>query len=219
MSAPTLHLEFVSDVSCPWCAIGLSALQRAMAELDGELQFTLRCQPFELNPDMPPGGEDLAEHLMRKYGSTAAQLTQVRDTLRQRGADVGFEFGTGPRGRIYNTFNAHRLLHWAGVAHGDQQLALKRALLRACHRDGRAMDTTEVLLDCVGAAGLNESEARDLLASDRYVDEVRLLEAFYAEAGIQAVPAVVVNQEHVIPGGQPVEVYVQALREIAALDG
>ena len=218
MTAPTLHLDFVSDVSCPWCAIGLSALLQALARLDGELQFTLRCQPFELNPDMAPGGEALGEHLARKYGSTPAQQADIRAHIRQRGAEVGFEFAPDGRGRIYNTFQAHRLLHWAGAAHGDQQLALKQALLQACHRDRQPMDDPAVLLACVRAAGLNENEARDLLASDRYVDEVRLMEAFFTEAGIHAVPAVVVNQAHVISGGQPVEVYVQALREIAALD-
>jgi predicted DsbA family dithiol-disulfide isomerase len=215
---PTLHLDFVSDVSCPWCAIGLSALLRAMSQLADETAFTLRCQPFELNPDMPAGGEDLGAHLTRKYGSSSAQQAQIRETIRARGEAVGFAFHPDGRGRIYNTFNAHRLLHWAGVAHGDRQLALKQALLVACHRDQQAMDDPAVLLACVKTAGLSEQEARDLLASDRYVDEVRMQEAFYTEAGIRAVPAVVINQTHVVSGAQPVEAYVQVLRQIAAAE-
>ncbi|WP_375183907.1 DsbA family oxidoreductase [Aquabacterium sp.] len=211
----TLQLDFVSDISCPWCAIGLASLRRAMAELADEMQFTLRFQPFELNPQMPPGGEDIGEHLTRKYGSTPEQQAQIRETIRQRGADVGFTFNSEGRGRIYNTFHAHRLLHWAGEEHPEQQLALKQALLEACHRDRQAMDDPGVLLACVRQAGLDEASAQLVLTEGRYGDEVREQEDMYMSAGIQAVPALVVNNRHLVSGGQPVENYVKVLREIA----
>src|SRR3990167_3899917 len=211
MTQPTLQLDFVSDISCPWCAIGLASLRRAMAELADEMQFTLRFQPFELNPQMPPGGEDIGEHLTRKYGSTPEQQAQIRETIRQRGADVGFTFNSEGRGRIYNTFHAHRLLHWAGEEHPEQQLALKQALLEACHRDRQAMDDPGVLLACVRQAGLDEASAQLVLTEGRYGDEVREQEDMYMSAGIQAVPALVVNNRHLVSGGQPVENYVKEI--------
>lgn len=214
--ATTLQLDFVSDVSCPWCAIGLASLRQAMAQLADEMQFTLRFQPFELNPQMLPGGEDIGEHLTRKYGSTPEQQAQIRETIRQRGAELGFTFNTEGRGRIYNTFHAHRLLHWAGEEHPEQQLALKQALLEACHRDRQAMDDPGVLLACVREAGLDEASAQMVLTEGRYGDEVREQEEMYMSAGIQAVPALVVNNRHLVSGGQPVENYVKVLRQIAA---
>lgn len=213
---PTLKIDFVSDISCPWCAIGLASLEQAMGRLAHEVAFTLRCQPFELNPKMPAGGQDIGEHLTQKYGSTAAQQAQIRETIRQRGAEVGFTFNAEGRGRIYNTFNAHRLLHWAEVEHPALQLALKKALLVACHRDRQAMDDADVLLACVRQAGLDEARAQAILRSDAFSQEVRDAEAFYTSHGIHAVPAVIINDQHLISGGQPVQVYEQALRQIAS---
>jgi predicted DsbA family dithiol-disulfide isomerase len=216
MSPTPLKIDFVSDVSCPWCAIGLAALEGALAQLGDEVQAEIRFQPFELNPRMAPGGQDITEHLSEKYGSTPAQQAQIRETIRQRGADVGFAFSPDGRGRIYNTFDAHRLLHWAGLQGGAGQRALKKALLVACHRDRQAMDEPEVLLAAALAAGLDEAGARAVLQGQAYADEVRAQEALYQRRGIQSVPAVVINDQHLISGGQPVAVFVQALREIAA---
>src|SRR3954466_8137553 len=130
-AAKPLKIDFVSDVSCPWCAIGLASLESALAKLGGEVQAQLHFQPFELNPDMPAGGQDITEHLTAKYRTTREQQEAARDGIRQRGAEVGFDFRKEGRGRIYNTFNAHRLLHWAGEEHADKQLALKKALFKA----------------------------------------------------------------------------------------
>ncbi|HEX5698473.1 MAG TPA: DsbA family oxidoreductase, partial [Rhodoferax sp.] len=161
-----LKIDFVSDISCPWCAIGLAALEQALANLPGEVGVQLHVQPFELNPQMPAGGQDITEHLTQKYGSTSEQQAQIRDTIRQRGADVGFAFNVSGRGRIYNTFAAHRLLHWAGLESSDRQLALKKALLVACHSRSQAMDSPEVLLAAVAQAGLDVTQAKNILASD-----------------------------------------------------
>ena len=212
----TLKIDFVSDISCPWCAIGLSSLLQALARVQDEIQAQVHCQPFELNPHMGAGGQDISEHLSEKYGSTAEQQAQIRETIRQRGAEVGFEFSPSGRGRIYNTFNAHRLLHWAGLTHPQQQVALKLALLQACHRDRQAMDQPEALLAAVAEAGLDVAQARAVLNSDAFAEEVREHEGFYTSHGIHSVPAVVVNDRHLISGGQPVDVYERALREIAA---
>ena len=212
----TLKIDFVSDIACPWCAVGLGALEGALSRLQGEVQADLHFQPFELNPKMPAGGQDISEHLTQKYGSTPAQQAQIRDTIRQRGADVGFAFNPSGRGRIYNTFAAHRLLHWAGLESSERQLALKKALLLACHRDGQAMDSNEVLLAAVVQAGLDEVRASQILASDEFTTEVRAAQAFYGSQGIRSVPAIIINDRHLISGGQPTEVFEQALRRIAA---
>lgn len=216
-----LKIDFVSDVSCPWCAVGLSSLQQALAELRGEVDADIHFHPFELNPKMGPGGQDIAEHLTQKYGSTPEQQAQIRETIRQRGAEVGFTFNMAGRGRIYNTFDAHRLLHWAGEQpdQPDQpgaQLALKRALLKACHEHRQAMDEHPVLLAAVREAGLDEARAAHVLASGEFAADVREQQAFYAQAGIRSVPAVIVNDRHLISGGQPVAAYKEALRQIVA---
>lgn len=211
-----LKIDFVSDISCPWCAIGLAALEQALDNLQGEVVANIHVQPFELNPQMPAGGQDITEHLTQKYGSTPEQQAQIRDTIRQRGADVGFVFNPSGRGRIYNTFAAHRLLHWAGLESPDRQLALKKALLVACHSNSQVMESPEVLQAAVAQAGLDETRAKAILASDEFTKEVREAEAFYNRQGIHSVPAVIINDRHLISGGQPVGAFEQALRQVAA---
>ena len=213
---PNVRIDFVSDIACPWCAIGLASLQKAMASTGTAPQVDLHFQPFELNPGMAPEGEDVGEHLARKYGSTAEQQAQIRDTIRQRGAAVGFDFKPEGRGRVVNTFNAHRLLHWAGLQSAQAQLALKQALLQAYHGRGERVDHDDVLLAAVRAAGLDEAAARDMLQSDAYAAEVRADEQRWQQAGIQSVPAIVINGRHLISGGQPPEVFEQALRRAVA---
>jgi predicted DsbA family dithiol-disulfide isomerase len=214
MNAP-LKIDFVSDVSCPWCAIGLASLEQALKRLEGEVHAELHFQPFELNPSMPPGGQDITEHLAQKYGSTPAQQQAARDAIRERGASVGFEFRKEGRGRIYNTFNAHRLLHWAGLEGAGPQRALKKALLGAYFTEGRSPEDAEVLIDAVTRAGLEASRARAILESDEFAAEVREREQFFMEHGIHAVPAVIINDKHLIQGGQPTELFERALRQIA----
>ena len=210
-----MKIDFVSDVACPWCAIGLASLNQALMRSQDAVQATLHFQPFELNPDMAPGGEDIGEHLTRKYGSTPEQQAQIRETIRQRGADVGFVFNPQGRGRIYNTFNAHRLLHWAGLEGEDRQLALKQALLQAYHGRAEAVEQDDVLLAAVAQVGLDVARAQAILAGDEYAGEVRAAERRWHHAGIHSVPAVIINDRHLISGGQPPEVFEQALRQLA----
>lgn len=210
---PALRIDFVSDVSCPWCAVGLASLQQALAALDGEVTAEIHFQPFELNPQMPIEGEDVGEHITKKYGLTAAQLAQNQETIRQRGAALGFTFANQKNRRIYNTFDAHRLLHWAETA--GHQARLKQALLKAYFTEGEDVSSHDVLARIAAAVGLDESQARDILASDRYAAAVRARQQRYTGAGIHSVPAVIVNQQHLISGGQPPEVFERALRQIA----
>jgi predicted DsbA family dithiol-disulfide isomerase len=213
----TMRIDFVSDVSCPWCAIGLSSLEAALARLQGEIDVDVHFQPFELNPQMSPGGENIVEHLAKKYGSTPAQIERNQEMIRERGAAVGFTFDMQKRNRIYNTFDAHRLLHWA-EAEGKQR-ALKHALFEAYFTEGRDPSSHDVLLDVAAKAGLDVARARSILASDEFAREVREREEFYIQHGIHAVPAIIINERHLIEGGQPVEVFEQALRRLATVAG
>jgi predicted DsbA family dithiol-disulfide isomerase len=224
-----LHIDFVSDVACPWCAIGLAALEQALARVHGEIDITLQFQPFELNPDMPPEGDETVAYLQRKYGMSPQQVAASQQALRERALALGLSFG--PRTRVWNTFDAHRLLLWAGLvdaavrdagsadAHdplASHQARLKRHLLRAYHGEDRNASAVDVLLQAAADAGLDELAAREVLLSSAHAEEVRAAEAQWQQAGIRAVPSVVIDRRHLIQGGQPPEVFEQALRQIAA---
>lgn len=211
-----IEIDFVSDVSCPWCVIGLRALEQAVAGLSEEIDADIRFQPFELNPQMPPEGQNLDEHLLQKYGATPEQFAATREAIRERGEELGFEFRMDRRNRIYNTFDAHRLLHWAELE--GRQLELKHALFRAYFTEGENPGAHEVLLRLAGDVGLDVQRAGQILQSDEYADDVREREQHFQSMGIHAVPAVIVNGKYLIQGGQPAAVFEQALREIAAKD-
>src|SRR5580698_3714121 len=204
-------IDFVSDVSCPWCAIGLQALLAALNNL-GLATTPLHFQPFELNPDMESDGEDIAAHIARKYGSSRQQFAQSQEMIRARGAELGFRFDMDKRTRIYNTFDAHRLLHWAGLE--GRQLALKQALLAAYFGEGVDVSNSAVLTEVAGRADLDQSVARQVLESQRYGAEVRAREQFYRSQGINAVPAIIINDRHLTEGGQPVAVFEKVLRQL-----
>ena len=211
----TLKIDFVSDVACPWCAIGLASFEQALKDVGADIAVELHFQPFELNPTMGNEGADAAEYLIAKYGMSREQLAESRRRIAERGAAVGFTFGE--RKRVWSTFDAHRLLHWAGVeGPPGSQHALKWALLRAYHGEGRNPGAHAVLLELAIAVGLDGERAREVLARNEFADDVREAERFWQQAGINAVPAVVINRRHLVSGGQPPEVFAQALRQIAA---
>ena len=211
-----MRIDFISDVVCPWCAIGLYSLEAAAARIPG-LTLDLHFHPFELNPGMGPEGQDIEEHLAQKYGASPAQLAGTRQAIRERGAELGFTFAMEARSRIYNTRNAHRLLHWADEAFGGAvQRTLKVALLKAYFTEGRNVSDPAVLLSVAVAAGLPEAGARELLDGTQYAQEVADSEAEVQRQGISAVPAIIVNQQHLIQGGQSVDVFEKLLRQVMA---
>ena len=217
MSTPApvpLRIDFVSDVVCPWCAIGLASLEQALQRLQGEVAAEIHFQPFELNPQLPPEGEDIAGHLQRKYGMDEAQLAQNQERIRQRGAELGVVFDLGARSRIYNTFDAHRLLHWAETE--GRQRELKHALLRAYFSEGKDVCDRDTLVAIAASAGLDAGRARAILDSGEFAEEVRATERFFQQLGISGVPAIIIERRHLVSGGQPPEVFERALREIAA---
>ncbi len=211
-----LRIDFVSDVVCPWCAVGLASLEQALRQLQGEVEAELHFQPFELDPNMPAGGMEVAENLKRKYGMSDAQLAENQARIRDRGAELGFTFDFNARSRTWNTFDAHRLLHWAAAEAPERQLPLKRALLVANFSEGRDISDHAVLAEVAAGVGLDAERVGAVLAGGEFADAVRDAEKFFQGLGISSVPAVIVERKHLISGGQPPEVFERALREIAA---
>ncbi|SPK76639.1 Predicted dithiol-disulfide isomerase (plasmid) [Cupriavidus taiwanensis] len=207
-----LKIDFVSDIACPWCAIGLASLQLALQRVGDAVDAEIVVHPFELNPGMRPEGEAIVDYIGRKYGRTPAQIAETQAMIRERGAAVGFAFGQ--RTRVYNTFDAHRLLHWAGLE--GKQLPLKQALLRAYHADGKDPSNHDVLAEAAQAVGLDAATARKVLAGDDYADVVRAEVQEYQRMGINSVPSIIFNNRYLVTGGQPVETFEQAIREIVA---
>lgn len=211
-----LRIDFVSDVVCPWCAVGLASLEQALRQLQGEVEAEIHFQPFELDPNMPAGGMDVAENLKRKYGMSDAQLAENQARIRDRGTELGFSFDFNARSRTWNTFDAHRLLHWAAAEAPERQLPLKRALLVANFSEGRDISDHAVLAEVAAGVGLDAQRASAVLAGGEFADAVRDAEKFFQGLGISSVPAVIVERKHLISGGQPPEVFERALRELAA---
>ena len=207
-----MKIDFVSDVACPWCAVGLHSLETALARLGDSVEVELHFQPFELNPTLPAQGRETVAYLVEKYGSTPERVAQNREAIRQRGAEVGFKFGDRPW--VWNTFNAHRMLHWAGLE--GKQRELKHALLTAYHTNAENPGATDVLLRLASEVGLDVERARQILESDEFSEEVRALEQRYQQLGINAVPSMIINDRVLIQGGQPPDAIEQALRQVAA---
>jgi predicted DsbA family dithiol-disulfide isomerase len=211
---PHLKIDFVSDVACPWCVIGLRGLEQALSNAADAVEADITFRPFELNPGMPASGQNLVEHITEKYGSTAEQSAASCAMIRSRGAEVGFTFNMSERSRIYNTFDAHRLLFRAETV--GRQRELKHSLFKANFTDGANVSDHGVLVDAAVAAGLDLREAREILASGCYAEEVRDAERTWISRGIRSVPAIIINGTWLISGGQPAGAFEQALRGIAA---
>ena len=214
-----LHIDFVSDVVCPWCVVGLGGLETALDTLRAEgITGEIAFQPFELNPGMAPEGENVADHIAAKYGSTPEQSAANRAMITARTAEAwpGFEMKMTADSRIWNTFDAHRLLAWAGEQGPGPQKALKAALFRTHFTDGNNLTDAGVLTRAAEAAGLDRAAAAEVLASGRHAAEVRAEQALWRQRGINSVPAVVVEGKYLISGGQPAAVFEDALRKIAA---
>lgn len=212
--ATHIRIDFVSDIACPWCVIGLRSLLHALDALGDEVAAEIRLQPFELNPDMPPEGENASEHVKKKYGSTPERSAAARQAIRQSGEALGFTFNYGPESRIWNTFDAHRLLHWAELE--GRQLELKHALFRANFTDQLSTSDHDVLASAAGEAGLDAQRARHILVSGEYAREVRQEEELWRNRGINAVPTIIFNQRWMIQGAQPPDIFEQAIRQIIA---
>ena len=212
----TVEIDFVSDVACPWCAVGLGSLEQAIKNLEGQVKVDIRFQPFELNAGMPKGGQDVIEHLTQKYGISAEQVQINQKNIRERAAAVGFVFHPDGRGRVYNTFDCHRLLHWALHEISESaQHRLKKELLVTYFTLAISLDDHQNLLDAVARAQLDTHRAKEILDSDLFAAEVRETESHYTNLGIHSVPSIIFNKKHLIQGGQAVETFEQAILQLA----
>lgn len=210
-----MKIAFVSDIACPWCAIGLAALEKALEQIGDRATIDLRFEPFELNPQLGPEGEDAVAHLTRKYGISAEQAATNAARLQERAREVGLEFSD--RLRVWNTFDAHRLLYWAAESGGAAaQWALKRALLQAYHGEGRNPGERGLLVGLATLTGLDGEQAARVLDQGLFADEVRAAEAYWQRRGISAVPSVIVEERHLVQGAQAPQVYERVLRRLAA---
>ena len=210
-----LKIDFVSDISCPWCIIGLRGLEAALERTGDLVEAEVHFHPFELNPMIAKEGESVAEHILRKYGRTPEQSEGTRAMIKERAAEVGFAMNSDANSRIYNTFDAHRLLHWAGVEGSGRQQALKTRLFEVYFTEQLNPSDHQVLIDAAISVGLDATTAGQVLASDLYADEVRQAEHFWQSHGVHSVPAIVINDRYLISGGQPPDAFEKALRSIA----
>jgi len=212
---PTIKLDYVSDVACPWCAVGLGNLNQAMAELSDKVNFEVHFRPFELNPSMPLGGQDAIEHLTEKYGLTADQVKANQANIRAKALDAGFAFHPEGRKRVYNTFDCHRLLYWAAKEYNLQkQAALKKELLNTYFCLAVNLDDQENLLDAVTRAGLDKDRAHKILIGNEFTKEVKEEETFYTKAGISSVPSIILNEKYLLQGAQPPESFINAFERL-----
>jgi len=211
-SSATVRIDIVSDVVCPWCIIGFKQLQRALVGLGDEVEAELHWHPFELNPQMPPEGQDLREHIGQKYGTTPGQSQAARMRLTEIAESLGVEFRFYEGMRIHNTFRAHQLLHWADEQ--GRQTELEMALFESYFSREENVDDPDVLVAAAGRAGLDEEKAEAVLNDGRYVDTVRELQRFWLSKGIHAVPSFILDRRYLIPGAQNPDVFVAALRKL-----
>lgn len=213
----TVRIDLVSDVACPWCAIGYKRLEQALAQLDGEVDVELVWQPFELNPDMPAAGEDIRVHLAHKYGIDAAGVDRNQGEIMALAESLGLDFRGARERRAQNTFDAHRVLAWA--AEQGRATALNLALFDAYF--GRAENPSDpaVLRAAAVTAGLDGDEAEAVARSQRYADEVRTAAQRWRDAGVDAVPGFVLERRYLISGAQPADSLARALRQVAGERG
>lgn len=208
---PIITIDIVSDVVCPWCIIGYKKLEKAMQEFEGRARFELAWHAFELNPDMPPEGQDVNEHLAQKYGTTPEQSKVNRQRLKDAGAGLDFEFNYHDGMRMVNTFDAHRLLHWAGET--GKQTALKLALFKAHFTDGKDVSNHDTLTEIAHSVGLDKDRAQDLLSTNLYGDDVRAIEAQWQDRFITGVPAFIFNKKFMVPGAQEPETFANIIQQ------
>lgn len=208
-----LQIDIVSDIACPWCAIGYARLKQAMEQLGSDYQFTVEWRAFELNPYHSGKGEPIVPALAKKYRRSEQEMRAAQSNMMVIAKELGVNFEKLQERLTANTFDGHRLVKWA--AEQGQQTAMKLALFEAYF--GKALDIADkhVLLDCVGGLGLDQTVAKKVLESDQYEAAVRQDEETYQNAGVSSVPAFIINRKYLISGAQDSDVLMKALRDIS----
>jgi len=208
----SLDIQFVSDIMCPWCVVGLGNLNKALDELKDTISADITFQPFELNPEMRPEGQDFSEHITEKYGITKAQSDENRAMIQARGKEVGFDFNFTSESRMRNSFDAHRLLHWANLE--GKQAELKMALFKAHFTHNQDVSDYSTLANLAASVNLDPAAAKGILENGHFTEEVRKLEQQWQQHGISSVPTVIINNKYAISGGQPADTFKKAIEDI-----
>lgn len=212
-SEQPLRIDIVSDVVCPWCVVGYRQLAAALEQTNTDHE--IHWHPFELNPNMPSEGQNMREHITEKYGSSKAESDASRARIAEAGSDVGFEFNFNDDLRMHNTFNLHQLLHWAEQQ--GRMHELKQALFTAHFTDNRNLSDITILADIAAEIGLDGKEALAVLEDQRFANDVREVEQHWQRQGIQSVPAIIFNEQHLVSGAQGVDNYINILEQLATM--
>ena len=212
--AQLLEVDIVSDVVCPWCIIGYRQFEKSLGLLADPPEVIVRWHPFELNPQMPEEGQDVGEHLAQKYGTTPQQSSAARERLTTLGESLGFKFDYSPGMRMVNTFRAHQLLHWSGLQ--GRQTELKLALFESFFSRRQDVNDIDVLVEVARSVGLAADEARCVLEEGRFCEDVRKEQSRWLEQDIHAVPAFILNHQHMVPGAQEAETFARIITKIQA---
>ena len=213
-SEQPLRIDIVSDVVCPWCVVGYRQLAAALEQTN--TAHEIHWHPFELNPNMPSEGQNMREHITEKYGSSKAESDASRAQITKVGSEVGFDFNFTDELRMHNTFNLHQLLHWAEQQ--GRMHELKQALFAAHFTDNRNLSDIKILADIAAEVGLSREEALTVLEDQRFANDVRELEQHWQRQGIQSVPAIIFNEQHLVSGAQGVDNYVNILEQLSKME-
>ena len=221
MTQPSkMTIDIWSDVMCPWCLVGWGNLSQALQTLEGEIEAEVRWHAFELNPDMAEEGEERTAHIARKYGRTVEQSREVQGQMRAAAEAAGVSLDyegpePAPDAMMWNTFEAHKLLTWAGETQGaEKRTELKLALFKAHFNERRNVSDHDVLLDVAASVGLHREAAKAALADSDLEARVVAEERAAWDMNISGVPAMVFNGKFMVPGAQPSETYVNVLRRV-----
>jgi predicted DsbA family dithiol-disulfide isomerase len=212
LSKKKVRIDLISDVVCPWCIIGYKRLEKALDMVKGEIEADVHWHPFELNPDMPEGGENLRSHLANKYGTTLEGSIKARENLTHIGADLGFKFDYFDEMKMFNTFKAHQILHFASENGKGNELRLR--LFSAFFGERKEIDQTDALVAEAVSVGLNEAESRKVLESEKYADIVRAEEKEWRTKGVQSVPTFIFNETQGVSGAYPPEDLAEILKNL-----
>lgn len=209
-----IKIDIVSDIACPWCAIGYARLEQAMARLSNDMLFTVAWHAFELNPDPSGDGEPILPALSRKYGRSEEEMRANQSQMMAIASSLGLNFDKLQERHTRNTFDAHRLVKWAGEQ--GKQTEMKKALFESYFGRAENVSDPDVLIRCAETVSLDGAAARAVLASDDYAAQVREDEARYQQAGVSAVPAFIINDKYLISGAQEPASLISALQDIAS---
>ncbi|WP_209596463.1 DsbA family oxidoreductase [Ruegeria sp. HKCCSP351] len=206
----TVKLDILSDPICPWCYIGKTHLDKALANVP-EHPFVIEWHPFQLNPDMPDAGMDRREYLERKFGGKDGAVRAYAPVV-EHAENAGLKIDFEGMKRTPNTLDAHRLIHWAGIE--GKQNAVVDALFVAYFVQARDIGDPEVLSDIADSAGMDAAVVMKLLKSDADREDIRNRDTHSREMGVSSVPTYIVANQHAVPGAQPPEMWEKVIAEI-----